>query len=108
MAPAFVPRVSNMDVLQRAGMKAASRMLEEQQLLQFGKVLRAQQTSPLHAAAMVPGTLQPATERFVRKVGRPRKEWVPTVIAHACTKTHPDSLYRIAKDQHDWKRTMLG
>ena len=40
------------------------------------KVARAPNNHPLHMAAFIPGTWQPITDKYVRRVGRPRREWV--------------------------------
>ena len=42
----------------------------------FGKVLRAPSGHPLRDACFIPHTLIPATDQYVRRVGRPSKEWV--------------------------------
>ena len=37
----------------------------------------------LHSVSFIPGTWEPATNMYVRRVGRPRKEWVPAVLGEA-------------------------
>ena len=49
----------------------------------FGKVLRAAPDSPLHVASFIPGTNTAATERYVRRVGRPRREWISDLTQSA-------------------------
>ena len=49
----------------------------------MGKVLRAPSGHPLRDACFIPHTLLPATDRYVRRVGRPSKEWVKEAIAEA-------------------------
>lgn len=52
--------------------------------------------------------LQPATARYVRRVGRPRKEWMPTVLAEAHRRnTGSGQLCALAADARRWKTTML-
>ena len=80
--PSWISRVTNVDVLARAGHTAASALLLERQLHQFGKVLRSGPEHPLRLASFVPGTEQPATEHYVRRCGRPAKEFVPDMIRH--------------------------
>ena len=77
--PAFVSRVSNKAVLEATGTTPLSRTLMRQKLLIFGKVVRAPASSVLRDSAFCPGQLRPATDRYVRKVGRPRREWVTEV-----------------------------
>jgi hypothetical protein len=77
--PAYVSRVSNASVLQTVGEKPLSRQLERQQLQLFGRVARQDDEGLMRQATFCPGSLQPATERYVRKQGRPRLEWTSAV-----------------------------
>ena len=79
----YVSRVSNADVLQVSGHIAADQLLLERQLRMFGKVARAPAGSPLQLPSFIPGTLWPATEGYVRRVGRPRREWIQQVSENA-------------------------
>ena len=81
--PSCFSRVSNAAVREKAGWASASQQLLQQQMVLLGKVMRTQPGSTLQAACFIPGTLQPVTERFARKVGRPRKEWVTHVLPSA-------------------------
>ena len=78
--PSWLSRVSNADVLRRCGHTSACRLLLRRQLQLFGKVLRAGEAHPLHAHSFVPGTQWPLTERFIRRLGRPSKEFIPFMI----------------------------
>ena len=42
-------------------------------------VARAPNNHPLQMSAFIPGTWQPVTDKYVRRVGRPRREWVTEV-----------------------------
>ena len=77
--PAFISRISNQRVLETTGQRPSSHMLAKQQLLLFGKAARAPEGNLLKDSTFCPGSLRPATERFVRKVGRPRIEWTGEV-----------------------------
>ena len=77
--PSFISRVPNTAVLHRARCSAASDMLVQRQMLLFGKVLRSPLDNRMHVSACIPGSIQPATSRYVRRVGRPRREWVSEV-----------------------------
>ena len=105
--PAYYSRVSNKIVLQRAGHTSASSLLEQQQLAMLGKVLRAPRSSLLHTTAVVPGTITPSTSFYIRRRGRPRKEWVPTVLrlAHQKNNTSTD-LFSLAQDAKAWRQCM--
>ena len=80
--PSYISRISNRDVLTRAGYEAASTHLLFRQLQLFGQVLRADPAHPLYACSFAAG-MRPATERYVRRVGRPHKEFVPEMSKHA-------------------------
>ena len=54
-------------------------LLERQQLLLYGRVARQADGTLMRDATFCPGGLRPATDRFVRKVGRPRLEWAVEV-----------------------------
>jgi hypothetical protein len=71
----YFSRVSNITVLERAGQKPLGRQLLKQQMLLYGRVARAPASDLLRNLAFVPGTLSPATSRYVRRVGRPQNEW---------------------------------
>ena len=102
----FISRVSNKEVLRRAQYPEATALLMQSQLQILGKVMRAPATSQLHSCAFSPGTLQPATSRYVRRVGRPRKEWIPGVMAEAARRSSPQDLQTIANDSRQWKMAM--
>ena len=65
--------------------RAATDLLLPRQLLRFGKVLRCPRDHVMHQTALVPGTMQPATDRFTRrseKLGkRLFKFWTVTVTS---------------------------
>ena len=71
----MVSRISNEEVRRRTQQRPLTQVLLGQQLLLCGKAARAPAGDPLRDAVFCPGSLRPATERFVRKVGRPRQEW---------------------------------
>jgi hypothetical protein len=73
--PAFVSRISNEEVRNMAGQRSYSLQLLQQQLLQYGKVARAPDSDLLRSLTFCPGTTQLVTDKYVRKVGRPRNEW---------------------------------
>ena len=56
--PSYISRVSNDDVLSKAGQASA--------------------TQTLRTATFIPGTNRPLTDRYVRKRGRPYKDWLRT------------------------------
>ena len=99
--PAFISRVSNASVLFQAGQVPLGKQLQRQQLLLYGKVARSPATDPLRQVAFCPGTLRPATSRYVRRTGRPRNEWA-TMLERESYKMSPQAgqmIHNVA----DWK-----
>jgi hypothetical protein len=74
--PAFVSRVSNARVIDKCGHQCASTLLNKRKLQLFGKVLRSASSHPLRQCCFVADTVCPVTDAYVRRVGRPCKEWV--------------------------------
>ena len=79
ITPSFISRVSNAHVLQRASCVAATQILLQRQLILFGKALRFPYDHRMHSSSFIHGSLQAATSKYVRRVGRPRREWVTEV-----------------------------
>lgn len=104
---AFISRASNKMVLRKAGEKPFSSHLLKQQLLLFGKVARAPDTDVLRSLTFLPGTLQPATERYVRKIGRPRQEWAPMLTKEALKFTFTyAALNATLNDEQRWQQAV--
>ena len=78
--PSHFSRVSNADVLERCGHVSATSLLRKRQSQLLRKVLRSEEGHPLRTASFIPGTNYPLTERYVRRRGRPHKEWVRTLL----------------------------
>jgi len=92
--------------MRRSGLALATRRLEHQQLILLGKVLRADLDSPLQTSTFKPtGSMRPITDYYIRRIGRPRKEWIKTVSASASSKYRGD-LYDLAKDEQVWKQVL--
>ena len=81
--PSYVSRISNAIVLTRSAHTLASDLLRKKQLQLFGKILRVGSHHPLKRACFIPGTWVPVTDQYVRRVGRPSKEWVKELIQEA-------------------------
>jgi hypothetical protein len=99
--PAYFSRVSNATVLQQAGQIPLGKQLQKQQLLLYGKVARSPAADPLRELAFCPGTLRPATSRYVRRVGRPRNEWTVMLEKRAYAMT--PQADRVIHNVGDWR-----
>ena len=82
---AYVSRISNKEVLARAGHRAVSDTLRKRRLELYGKVVRSAVDHPMRQVCFIGGTTLPATDLYVRRVGRPCKEWVREAQSDACT-----------------------
>ena len=78
--PSFISRVSNAEVLAKSGHAAATQLLRKRQMKLLESVLQSCGGHPLRAATFIPRTDRPLTERFVRRRGRPCKEWIRTLL----------------------------
>ena len=56
-------------------------LVQERQLQLLGKILRSPEEHPLRLASFVPDLSfhKPLVDRYVRRQGRPNKEWIPEV-----------------------------
>ena len=100
----FVSRVSNATVLQKNSQKQLGEQLLKQQVLLYGKVARAQAGDMLRDLAFVPGTQQPTTDQYVRRVGRPRNEWA-VMLRREAFKMSPQAE-TIIHDRRLWQRVV--
>ena len=106
--PSYVSRVSNATVRARACYTPATDLLLKRRLQQLGKVLRSPEGHPLRTAAFIPNTLMPATERFVRRVGRPCKEWVREAISETSSLFGSlDAALPLAMQKTTWDNALL-
>lgn len=110
IAHSFHSRVSNKEVLKRASHRPASQTLRQQQLCHLGKVINADEAWPLFSISFVCGlqSLKPLTSHYIRRQGRPSKEWVPTFLQEAKNKIHfqDQHLRNLARNPRSWKQTV--
>ena len=107
IAPSYISRISNKEVLRKAVQRTATELLLKQQLQLLGKVLRAPEGHPMRVACFIPGTLWPATERYVRRRGRPCKEWAREMMGE-CTKLFgtPEAAVGRCSTKLDWNAAL--
>ena len=70
-------------MLARSGHTLASNLLDKKQVQLFGNILRVDSERPLKRACFIPNTCVPVTDQYVRRVGRPGKEWVRELVQEA-------------------------
>ena len=104
---AFISRISNAETTRRADCCANTDLLLQHQFLLFGRAFRCSHDHPLRTAAFIPGSFQPATSAFVRRVGRPRREWVTAIRNKAFEHFggHQDTA-RLVQNPFVWRRTV--
>ena len=102
----FISRISNTTVLEKAGAQPASELLCSQQLSLLGKILRLPETALLRVVCFIPGTLWPAVDKYVRRPGRPRAEWVKRTLFEARARSKGADLSSLAAEPIRWKQAM--
>ena len=80
---AFISRVSNTVVLEKAGVAPLSAQLLKRQLALLGKVALSPLGHPLRRDAFLDNTLHPQIGRFIRRRGRQRQDWINEVMKEA-------------------------
>jgi hypothetical protein len=102
--PSYVSRVSNATVLSNAGQVQVSRLLLRQQLALYGRIARSPPGDYLRGLTFIPGSVQPAADRYIRRVGRPRNEW-PTMLRKESFKMHSNAD-KIVHNISQWQCTV--
>ena len=104
--PAYFSRISNKKVLQECGQKPIDRQLLKQQMVLYGRVARSPPSDPLRLLTFVPGGLETAASRYIRRVGRQRNEWA-TMVQKECFKMSA-SFAASVDDEQEWKRRVCN
>ena len=97
MESSYLSHISNKIVFARARTTKYTAQLLQRQLLLLGKIARAPPDDPLRKLTFQPGTMQLVTDKFVRRVGRPRHEWAGQLLREA---HHLKDLIGNASDWH--------
>ena len=64
---------------------------------------------PLRQVSFEPGTYTAATSRYLRRVGRPRKEWIPEVFSLALSFTGSTrNLLFFVQNEKQWRQLVLN
>jgi hypothetical protein len=104
---AYFSRISNKEVLNRAQHVPYTTQLLKKQLMLYGRIGRAPDDDALRSLTFCPGSLTPATSRFVRRVGRPRHEWASQLNAVAVDIAGGiDQLESLIGEAAAWKDTV--
>ena len=77
---AYVSRISNKTVLDRAGLQSIGEQLRTSQIALLAKTAQAHPQSPLRRNVFVGETLRPVAGYFIRRVGRPRQDWTNSLL----------------------------
>ena len=105
----ILSRTSNAEVWQRSAQVPMSKLLDRKQLLLLGKILRCHPNHPLRQVSFEPGTYTAATSRYLRWVGRPRKEWIPEVFSLALSFTGSTrNLLFFVQNEKQWRQLVLN
>ena len=105
IAAPFISRISNETVRRQAGFESFSTKLSRQQLLLLGKVLRQPDDQPLHRVSFVSPSMTPLVAAYTRRVGRPRKEFMPSALQQAARLIgDSSSVFHMVHQETEWKR----
>ena len=86
---------------------AATKQLQKRQLQLFGKILRSSEDNPLKSVSFIPGTLRPETDHYVRRRGRPNKEWIPENLQLAIQIAKgTTNMQQAALSEQAWKKML--
>ena len=83
----------------------------DQQFDQLGKVIRAGPEAALWQASLAPLALsvEPLVSHYVRRRGRPKKEWVPHVLGEAQRRlVGQRDLIQLANAKVNWQKAMAN
>jgi len=104
---AYISRVSNAIVREKAHHPAATAILRKRRYMLLGKVLRSPSDHPLRTCCFVPGTHYPINDFYVRRVGRPSHEWVKQMISDVNVVFGSIEIASdLAADKLHWKRVV--
>jgi len=101
---AYISRVSNARVLKEAKEAPLERQLLRQQLLLYGRLIRAPSADPLRKLTFIDGMDQPTTTMFVRKRGRPRNTWT-AMLQRECFKMGT-AYHCTVHTEQEWQATV--
>ena len=79
--PSYYSRAPNAEVLRQSGKQAVTGILADRQLGLFDRILAAPEGHPLRTASFIPESNRPATDLYIRRRGRPSKEYVLEMLA---------------------------
>ena len=78
--PAYLTRVSNAKVLEKAKVQSLSEPLLHRQLLLLGKAATSMDGSPMRSDTFKEGGIIPQMGSFIRKKGWPRQDWTTQLM----------------------------
>eukprot|EP00746_Dinoflagellata_sp_MGD_P141506 gnl/MRDRNA2_/MRDRNA2_74605_c0_seq2.p1 gnl/MRDRNA2_/MRDRNA2_74605_c0~~gnl/MRDRNA2_/MRDRNA2_74605_c0_seq2.p1 ORF type:complete len:112 (+),score=5.43 gnl/MRDRNA2_/MRDRNA2_74605_c0_seq2:340-675(+) len=105
----MISHVSNAEVLRRAAQRSFSKQLLKQQLKLYRNIACLEDGDVLRDFTFCPGSLRPTTERYVRRVGRPKNEWATQVRERAyrvAAIAPPKILDVLLKDKVEFERRL--
>ena len=98
---AYVSRISNATVYEKAGMKPFSQQILKHQLQLLRKVAIQSHDHPLRVDTFEGATLNPQIGRYVRRVGRPRQDWTTQLLHEGRERVGVQRFDRLISDRSD-------
>ena len=77
---AYISRISNAKVFERAGVAPLSHQLLRQQLCLLRRVAQSPAGGPMRRDTLVNDSLRPQIGVYIRRVGRPRQDWTSQLM----------------------------
>jgi len=98
---AFVSRISNAMVYEKAGMRPFSEQVLKHQLHLLRKVSVQGAGHPLRVDTFEGSTLNPQIGRYVRRIGRPRQDWTTQLLREGQVRMGPQRFQLLISDQSE-------
>ena len=105
----YVSRISNTTVFQKAGVLPLTEQLSQRQLTLLGQVVRASRDDPLRRDTFIEDTMRPAISHYIRKVGRPCRNWTEEVIKQGASRCGGYNIFVdniVGSTSIEWKQQL--
>jgi hypothetical protein len=98
---AYVSRISNAAVYEKAGMKPFSQQMLGHQMQLLRKVAVQQADHPLRIDTFEGDTLNPQIGRYIRRIGRPRQDWTTQLLREGRARVGTQMFDTLVSDRSD-------
>jgi sorting nexin-29 len=99
---AFISRVSNKTIFEKAGVRPLSEQLLKRQLVLLGDVAGLPAGDPLRRNTFIGSSLTPSVAHYVRKVGRPKQNWTEEIMKAGAERSEQFEQQLKTSSKHGW------